>query len=232
MMQIYEFWVLKKFGNSITFRFPPTSEKSKSKKKQVYLTIDDVPFTKRTSISQICDLLEFHKACASLFLLGKEISSFNKSDEKIILPLKHAASKGLVSFQNHGFDDLPHWKLSNQILELELLSCKRECKLRELHLGQWYRPGHGHVTETILRESKKQHLKVVLGDVYTLDPHISWVWFHFFLLKRKIQDGSVVILHERPWTIPLLEKLLPYLNLQGFEFKLLPEAEEKGKLKQ
>ena len=62
-------------------------------------------------------------------------------------------------------------------------------------------------------------------------PQVSRWQLNTWLIKRRVLPGSIIILHDRrPWLIPTLQALLPWLKAQGYTVVTLSEllaAEER-----
>lgn len=62
-------------------------------------------------------------------------------------------------------------------------------------------------------------------------PQVSNWRLNTWLIKRRVLPGSIIILHDRrPWLIPTLQALLPWLKAQGYAVVTLSElvaAEER-----
>jgi len=64
--------------------------------------------------------------------------------------------------------------------------------------------------------------RVVLGSVYPHDLHIPLTLINMWYLNAFTKTGSIIMLHDRPWTIPLLRVMIPNLIQKGFSFGMIP----------
>jgi peptidoglycan/xylan/chitin deacetylase (PgdA/CDA1 family) len=104
--------------------------------------------------------------------------------------------------------------------ELQLQQDINRCDAHVSRITRFFRPQQVWMTpdmvETVSTTMKKQ---IVIGDVY---PVVDRFWKGFWVLtwafvQMKVRDGSVIVLHDRPWTPELLKWLLPSLKARGFQ---------------
>jgi len=77
--------------------------------------------------------------------------------------------------------------------------------------------GHGWFNSTILMILKKHNYNCCLGSVYPFDAHIRNVRMNETHIMKRTRAGSIIIIHDREWTIELLENILPRLKQRGLE---------------
>jgi len=63
----------------------------------------------------------------------------------------------------------------------------------------------------------EQDYRLVLGSTYPNDPYIRLPQINLLYLKTHLHSSDIVILHDRPWTVPMLEKLLPWIQEKGWK---------------
>ena len=91
----------------------------------------------------------------------------------------------------------------------------------------WFRPASGWFRDRMLTFVEGYGYQTVLGSCYPHDPQIRWVWLNYWRIRLMLRDGDIIILHDRAWTVPLLEKLLPWMVEAGFDCCSLSEALER-----
>ncbi len=194
--------------------FPSILTRNKNMtKNQIALTFDDVPYG---SHQELIDILDAYQIKATFFV----ISGYVTDESKQIL-IK-AVQKG-HQLGNHGKTNSAHARLSESALADEIDSCdelisdiytKAEVKLPNLMA---YRPSCGLFTNKMLRMVHTKGYVLSLGSVYPNDPVIRSSWINYYYLINHIEKGDIVILHDRKWTIPMLDKLLPWLRHNKYE---------------
>ncbi len=188
--------------------------------KRVFITIDDVPYDDGKHFPAILDVLEKYNVKASFFV----ISNFGR----LQLPLlETAVSKG-HELCNHGKTDRMHARLSEKMLREEISDCDEFLKTNLNTTGSTcYRPGSGICTDTMLRIAKEKGLHVVLGSNYPHDPYVRWNAMNFAYIRAHLRPGDIIVLHDRENTPALLDRLLPYLENQGYKVDLVGKTLEQ-----
>ncbi|CAH0517595.1 unnamed protein product [Peronospora belbahrii] len=88
--------------------------------------------------------------------------------------------------------------------------------------GKWMRPASGWFT-TPMREITARHgYRICLGSVYPHDAQIRSETMNSIHLRTRTSCGSVIIVHDRSWTIGVLSTALPVLT-RKFTFVSLDE---------
>ncbi|ETI43299.1 hypothetical protein F442_11630 [Phytophthora nicotianae P10297] len=88
--------------------------------------------------------------------------------------------------------------------------------------GKWMRPASGWYT-TPMREITARHgYRICLGSVYPHDAQIRSEMMNSMYLRARTSCGSVIIVHDRSWTIGVLKTALPVLT-RKFTFVSLDE---------
>jgi peptidoglycan/xylan/chitin deacetylase (PgdA/CDA1 family) len=202
----------------------------------VALTIDDAPYDASffggrwrfsTSIDEMGRVLADHGCSATLLIIGSYLEAASATT---IATLRRMRDRGTVEFANHGYTNSAHAQLGLDRLEDELV---RTEALLEERLGQptrrpgetaFYRPGCGRFHEGMVGRAALLGYRILLGDVYSFDPQIPLWWLHWLHVMLTVRPGSIVILHDRPWTPVLLRFLLPALRWRGYDVCMLSEA--------
>ncbi|KAG6623774.1 Carbohydrate esterase [Phytophthora cinnamomi] len=88
--------------------------------------------------------------------------------------------------------------------------------------GKWMRPASGWFT-TPMREITARHgYRICLGSVYPHDAQIRSETVNSLHLRARTSCGSVIIVHDRSWTVGVLKTALPELT-RKFSFVSLDE---------
>lgn len=184
---------------------------------RVALTIDDAPDPQTTAA--ILDTLRAYGAHATFFVIGEQSRGQEALLERIV---REGHELG-----NHGGLDRPSVSLSRRAFEVDLLTTQKLIAQLQPGGARWFRPGSGYYDQPILRTVERHGLRCVLGDVYAFDAELPSTCLAYFLVRRQIRPGSIVILHDRDArgirTAKLLGRLLPELRRQGYEVGTLSE---------
>lgn len=215
LILILTLWWLPKFLiNGIAILYPEVIFSKRncfsgsSRKGKIYLTIDDVPYTTET-FSEILNILEKFNIKTTFFIL-----SGNKTEENDKL-LIEAIKRG-HQLANHGITDCCH--IFCKDIEKEIEDCEEYIKdlykkaEEEPPKTSYFRPGCGLVNGKILEILKKRNMKLVLGNVYPHDPLIRSSGLNGLYLKNHIQNDDIIVIHDRKWTIDLLNNIGEWLS--------------------
>lgn len=80
-----------------------------------------------------------------------------------------------------------------------------------------YRPGCGLFNQKMIDLAKSFGYELTLGSVYPNDPIIKSPTINYLYLKYHIEDGDIVIVHDRKWTAAMLKSLQRYMKENKFE---------------
>ncbi|QKF93513.1 polysaccharide deacetylase [Fadolivirus algeromassiliense] len=180
--------------------------------KKVVLTFDDIPYG---SHKGIIDLLDRYNMKGVFFVISDYVDNLSK---KILI---NAVLNG-HQLGNHGKTNSIHALKSKLSLETEINSCDKLIKDIYDEAGvrlpslMVYRPGCGLFNNRILKLMNDKGYTLALGSVYPNDPLFRWSLLNYYYIINHIENGDVIILHDREWTISLLEKLLPWLKENGY----------------
>lgn len=177
----------------------------------IALSFDDGPHPATTP--GIVDALGRHGARATFFLLGARAAAHPAMVVRIVGEGHEVA--------NHSWEEERSARLAARVLEERLRRAHRA-----LGAGApvaLFRPGSGWVTPGVLRVTRRQGYRCVLGSVY---PQDAWLrvprWVAFDVLRR-VRPGAIVILHEgtpeRVAVLDVLEAILPELRRRGYRIE-------------
>ena len=194
---------------------------SKINKKEIILTIDDIPYGNINSIRKV---LNKYNIKANFFFISNYLTNKTKSNLINLINDGH-------EIYNHGMTNSMHAKLNKYELLKEINECSivleklyNETNIKK-PINKYYRPGSGYFNKEMLDVIKYNNMKIVLGSVYPHDAQISLSLLNFYYIIYKIEPGDIIILHDRLWTSELLNKLIPYLLYNGYSFNLLSNLE-------
>lgn len=180
--------------------------------KNIAITIDDVPYG---SEKEILELLDDNDIKVSLFVIA------NKNAKKKENILVNAVKNG-HQLCNHGTTDTMHALKSKEKLMEEIEICQKfidgiyKKANVEIPKDKYYRPGCGYFTKEMISTIQEMGLKLVLGNVYSHDPQMPIGFINYLYIIKKLEGGDIIIVHDRPWTINLLEKLIPWIKKNNF----------------
>ena len=187
---------------------------------KIFLTFDDGPTPEITE--WVLEELKKHKAKATFFCIGKNISNYKDIFLKII-------SEG-HSIGNHTYDHLNGWKTSPGEYLRNVALCNSEIKnLKPKILDQktpLFRPPYGKITKSQSEKLRQLGYKIIMWDVLSAD-------FDRTITSEKcldnvvknIKSGSVIVFHDSIKAYKNLEYTLPralqILKERGFKFETI-----------
>ncbi len=188
---------------------------------EICITIDDSP---GDSFEKIVTIANKHKVNLSFFVIEENVEKYKSIMEQEIKQNRH-------EFSNHGTTNSIAYFKSIQSLENEVKVCddrlvRMSVEFNKVPVGtKYYRPGGGLFHKSMLNLIEKQNKRVVLGSVYPWDAQLpSCFWpIHLLYIKWKLEPGDIIILHDKPGTIKLLDYLLTWLNVHNWKVKPLAE---------
>jgi peptidoglycan/xylan/chitin deacetylase (PgdA/CDA1 family) len=160
----------------------------------VLFTFDDSP---SPSTHAILDCLEQHHIKAVFFILTDNIPGNEAILDRMV---REGHTLG-----NHGAKDRLHLFMSDAEFEADLLESDRI--LRQWQTPRWFRPGYGFFSDAMLATLQRHQYTMMLGNVFPFDSFIRSPHLNKWYVERKLDSGSIVILHDRPWTPPMLDLL-------------------------
>lgn len=186
--------------------------------KTIALTFDDAPYGAH---EEIIKTLDMYNMKGTFFVISDYVNNENRQI------LVNAVKNGHL-LANHGKTNFMHAVLPMNSLIKEIAVC--DLLLSDIYdeagvemPQMFYRPGSGLFTNSMLRYVESLNYKLALGSVYPNDPTMISSWLNYHYITNHLENGDVVILHDRNWTVPLLQKLLPYLNENGYHAVTLQE---------
>lgn len=210
------------FQHSILFYVPSAEDADLKTREGAYtrpfvaLTVDDAPvaweFDQRTddmcSTAEIRDELAKYGARATWFVISGQTPGRR--------PLVRSLLSDGHELGNHGTADRPACLLgkefSNDVEQAQAVI--NSCGGRKT----WFRPGSALLTCGQLEWLQRNQYRVAIGNIYPHDALDLPPWQFAFprlaawFLMWKVRAGDIIIIHDRPWTPPMLRRMLPALT--------------------
>lgn len=193
----------------------------KTEEKIIAFTFDDGPDPLYTE--RILDILAEHEAKATFFVLGNQAEQY---PDILIRQLEEGHEVG-----NHTYSH--PYKATSEQLELELK--KTDDIIRDItgEYPLYYRPVGGHLDDDIISTAVHNGLRVILWSLH-LDTQ-DWKRPGVDKITKKVlsgaRPGDIVLFHDgggdRTQTVKALEKLIPKLKKEGYQFVTISELIER-----
>lgn len=181
-----------------------------SNKKIVLLTIDDGP-TKRTK--EIIEILKKHNAYAIFFVNG----ILEKNNKGIIEEIY----KNGFSVGNHTWSHLNLKKnLDNDTIKKEILKNSELIKNLTGENPKFFRAPYGESNASIRNIVKENGMIFMDWSGSAMDWDKSTIEKDIFInnVMRNIHSGSIILIHEYPWSLANLDDLLNTLGKEGYTY--------------
>jgi len=189
------------------------------------LTFDDGPSPAWTP--KVLELLERHKVRATFFMVGESVERYPELVKAV------AAARHTIGCHSYGHRPLPLLRTADLKSDLD-----RADKAFEAVLGarpNYFRPPWGFFNRPVLEELRSRGYLTVLWTRSSQDWRNPGVDRIVDLATRNPALGEIVLLHDaenfprregdpgRQQTLDALDRLIPLMERQGFQFKTLDE---------
>ena len=188
--------------------------------KVLALTIDDAPSGHSRELMQI---LAANNASATFFVIGSQVPG----NEANLVDLVKAGHE----LGNHAMFDEASRSLSDTELrtQIEIVQGYIAAAYKAANVPQptarYFRPGSGFFSTRMRENIASLGYKLVLGSIYPHDPQIPYAWINARHILSMARPGGIIICHDRrPWTAPMLGKVLPELRRRGYRINSLGVA--------
>ena len=189
----------------------------------VGLTIDDGPDP--ISTPRILDVLRDNNVTATFFIVGMRAEQHTELLERITREGHELA--------NHTYTETVTIALNE--VELKDSINKTHAVLSEYQKIIWFRPGTAFYNSDIVEEIKSYEYQIVIGDIYPFDNFTSSSQFHSWYIKKLVQPGSIIIMHDARErgiaTAETLARVLPQLNSMGYNVSSLGKLQSACTMK-
>jgi peptidoglycan/xylan/chitin deacetylase (PgdA/CDA1 family) len=171
---------------------------------KIAITFDDGPHKKNTP--KLLDLLKKHKAKASFFLIGSNISENKKIAEKIF------ADGHLIGNHSYFHSKLFPLKLPNRIRK-ELEKAQEEIRKTTFQENQYFRPPYGVTNPFVAKGILRFNFKVIGWSIRSFDTTNKSKESILKRITKNLKGGDIILLHDRTVHVCwLTEGILKYLK--------------------
>ncbi len=179
----------------------------------VLLTFDDGP--KNLAMNQaLIDILIKHNAKAIFFLNGYRIK---QHPELVTLLFENGQVIG-----NHSYDHIDLKKQTPEVIEFQINEVQNLVKSITGVAPTFFRPPFGSSNELVREQVRKSNMLYMNWSNGSLDWEMnvknnnpSQVVEE---VLKQLHKGSNILMHELPWTVQALDRLLTELVVQGYSF--------------
>jgi len=188
-------------------------------RKYAVLTFDDGPYGYGVD-EQILGILRKHHAHAVFFLVCSHINEANRGE------LGRIESEGNL-IGNHSFDHLQLNKLDKAQLVQQIEGCSRRLAEVTGKRPYYFRPPFGASSPLVAQVAQSSGMKQMLWNANSQD---SWMTKPEQILNwsmEETEDQSILLMHEKPTTVAVLDETLSKLEERGFQF-VLPDQLDGG----
>lgn len=150
------------------------------------VTFDDGPNPAATG--RVLEVLARHGARATFFMLGKSVRKHRELARRVVVEGHEAAV--------HGDSHWPLPMLLPWVIRDQIRRCGASIEDATGVAPRFYRPPFGYMSPGQARFVRGLGFEPVLGDVYPEDPHNPGVDRIVARVLARLQDGSILILHD------------------------------------
>lgn len=188
----------------------PNEESKETPKKVVLLTFDDGPKEKKM-INSMMDTLDKHHAKAIFFVNGYRIKTHPE-----LLKLIHDRG-GIIGNHTQDHIVLKHESKAKVTQQIEDTQKLIEDTINEA--PRFLRAPNGATNDTVHALAKKHDMLYMNWSVGSLD----WVNQKdpdavISNVMDQLHSGSIILMHELPWTVEALDEILTKLEAKGYTF--------------
>ncbi len=193
-----------------SYNIVPNEESEATPKKVVLLTFDDGPKDEKM-INSMMDTLDKHNAKAIFFVNGYRIKSHPE-----LLKLIHDRG-GVIG--NHTYDHIVLKKESKAKVTQQIEDTQTLIEKTINVSPRFLRAPNGATNDTVHELAKKHDMLYMNWSVGSLD----WVNQKdpdavITNVMDQLHSGSIILMHELPWTVEALDRLLTKLEAKGYTF--------------
>ena len=190
------------------------------KEKVIALTFDDGPHEKTIDV---LDLLLKYNAKATFFCIGKQIEKYPEIVKRIIAEGHNIGNHSYSHSNWNGFFSAE--KIASEIEQTNTLITQLvNVKTR------FYRPPFGVTNPNIAKAISKTNQMAIGWNIRSLDTVIKNENFILERIKKRVQPGSIILLHDTSAkTVSVLEQLLLFLQSESYKTVTIDELLEISK---
>lgn len=168
------------------------------------------------------EVLNSNNASATFFVIGSQV--FGR--EAVLTKLVQNGHE----LGNHAMHDEPSRSLSDAELSKQVAAVQSriatayEMANATQPRDRYFRPGSGFFSARMRETMKQMGYRIVLGSIYPHDPQIPYWSINARHILSMVRPGGIIICHDRrPWTVPMLSRVLPELRSRGYRVVTLSE---------
>lgn len=189
-----------------------------TEKKRIALTFDDGPHPKYTP--KILDCLEKYGIHATFFVIGENVEYYG---DKLIGRMLAAGHE----IGNHTYTHGHTSKMRAEDFIRDVEKCHVLLREKYSYEPRLFRPPEGYVDSKVMSEAAKMGYSVILWSIDTRDWEHTTPSLIVGNVEGHISGGDIILMHDyvsRPnTTIDALERLIPSLISEGYEFLTVSE---------
>jgi peptidoglycan/xylan/chitin deacetylase (PgdA/CDA1 family) len=197
--------------------FPSLVWSIRTSEKEIYLTFDDGPTPEITD--WVLEQLKKHKAKATFFCIGKNISNFPTIFKNII-------NEG-HSIGNHTNNHLNGWKENPKTYLDNILKSENILNAYKLpNKTKLFRPPYGKIKPSQIQKLKRKNYKIIMWNILSADFDIKTT--PEMCVKNVLKNtkkGAIIVFHDSIKASERLKHTLPIiletLSKKGYQFKAL-----------
>jgi peptidoglycan/xylan/chitin deacetylase (PgdA/CDA1 family) len=197
-----------------------------TREKVVALSFDDGPHPEFTPA--IIALLERHNIPATFFLIGRHVRQHPQLAERL--------AAGPHEIANHTFSHRILPMLSDHVVLQEIRHADQIIRDVTKRQPRLLRPPMGMFSGRVMDLIEGSGYTTVIGDVYPRDPNMPGRERILRRVMRRVQPGSIVILHDggntrrvdRSQTVWAVERIIESLVAQHYRFATVSELMKMG----
>ena len=180
----------------------------------VALTFDDGP---AEPTGRILDILEYHNARATFFVLGRRVSGWPNTTLRIFESDNELAGH---TFSHRSLPDLTDEQIINEIT--------RGSAAIEAIIGEppppIFRPPGGRMDNRVVNLSREIGYSIIMWSLDPRDWEFRDVDSIYNRIIRNIREGDIIVLHDTHWTTAeAMERVIPSLIEMGFSLVTVSE---------
>jgi peptidoglycan/xylan/chitin deacetylase (PgdA/CDA1 family) len=201
-------------------RWPDVLWQMPTSRNIIALTIDDAPSEHTREILQI---LEANNVTASFFIIGAQVPG---REDLMVEMVKQGHE-----LSNHAMHDEASKSLGDNELRSQIETVQNVIANIYKSAGapqperRFFRPGSGFFSTSMRGLVQQMGHQIVLGGIYPHDAQSPYWWINARHILSMARPGGIIICHDRrPWTAPMMAKVLPELRHRGYQVMSLSQA--------
>lgn len=183
-------------------------------RKYALLTFDDGPYGGGTD-EKILTILRRHRAHAIFFLVCGHLNNATA-------PVLGEIFKDGDIIANHSYSHPRLTTLSPDELSHQVEGCSDELARIAGIRPRYFRPPFGQASAKVRAVIRAAGMQEVLWSANSQDSWLTKPDQILYWSKEETDDGSILLMHDKPATAAVLDRVLTQLEQHGFQFVLPP----------